>query len=530
MVGIEPLRFTLPALVTDQASLATVGMAFEKALKKDAMFSSATGAERRLQIRDRELLNMVQKTFGNVDIENTKGDGGGASGMSQTVAITSVCNTLLGSGVLALASTVQEVGTLGFAFCMTVAAFAAYNTHVYLFRCCFATKTKSLEGLGRAAFQQWGAWFAAWGVILQGFGSLSSYTILIADLGSSLAGFCAGFMDGQEEEFAASDSLAFGSGLPNRAVIVWLVVGFMILPISLLPTLAALKRISQLGVAVFAIFVVVTATTCATATPRAGELRLVPADSSALLLNCPTLLFALNSHHTILTVFAELQPAPGKSLLLTAQEVSKAAYVAIWTIYMLVGILGYWAYRDSTRANLLMNMPQSALIVALRGMMMLSVVAGYPNIHFAVRRALMSSLLGAEHPAVSSNSFSVPQVAITLLIVGGVTTFALLLPGLKTAFALTGATSTSFLMLVFPAAVFLRVHRGTLKSADVLAAVGHITAGLLVGILCVGAQIQSGSTDHTGAPQVVRDASAAIAAAVPRSPQDAPLPMELIVH
>lgn len=507
-------------------------MTSEKIPKRGTV--NAVGAERRVAASEKEIemVTTVQEAGDNADIESAKGHVGG---MPQRTAVVSVCNTLLGSGVLALASTVQEVGTVGFALCVTAAALAAHNTHVYLFRCCFVTKTSSLESLGRAAFRHWGAQLAAGGVIVQGFGSLSSYTIIIADLGTSLAGSCAGILEEKAEDgaYAASDSLTLGSGLPNRTVICWLAVGCLVLPLALLPTVSALKRISQLGVAVFVMFVAVTAVICATATPRAGQLRFVPDDVVALLLNAPTLLFALNSHHTILNVFAELQPAPGKSVLLTAQEVSRSAYVVIWAIYMLVGNLGYWAYRDSTLPNLLMNMPPSLLIVALRGMMVLSIIAGYPSIHFAVRRAQLSLLLGPDHPAVNSASFSAPQVAITLLTVSCITVFALALPGLKTAFALTGATATSFLMLVFPPAVFLRLHRKTLRSAEVLVAAGHIATGLLVAVLCVGAQLSSSHPASGAQPRpaagVVQQAASKIVATVPQRAWGTTLPMRSIV-
>jgi len=375
---------------------------------------------------------------------------GTLTGMAASI---NLANSIIGSGVLGLSYVGSQSGILTYVAFQICAACLAIFTCMILVRCT-EKGGSTLESIGEMAFGTRGVKLCAASVCMQGMGSMLSYITIIGDVFPQLIARWEGTEHLLVEERASKIKIPC----------MLFVTVFIILPFTFAPRLDMLKYSSFFGVIVFLVFTVTSfGLWCTTPVAEdAGPVRFIIFGTS-MLSNLPATLFATNSHHVVLTIYHELKDQSPQNMLYVVMR----GYALVVSIYMVVAISGYCLYRSNTKSDLIDNFPESGMVEVLRTAMLFAIVMGFPNIHWAVRRSVLSCIFGPrfrfEWKTHIGSACAICATALTL---------GIIVPDLSVVLKFVGATASAWLIMGLPSVLALKLGIGKKITAYSLMAVG----------------------------------------------------------
>ncbi|PNW81882.1 hypothetical protein CHLRE_06g264450v5 [Chlamydomonas reinhardtii] len=404
-----------------------------------------------------------------------------------------MANCTVGAGVLSLPFAFQATGLVGGLLLCTVVAVIEGLTMYVLSKFAERYRAHSYVELVRRALGRKLSLLLSGVLVVAMFGACVAYLII---LGDNLT------------------SLAAAAGLPALVANRQHIVGFLglcvMLPMCLpknLGALAAMNQIAVLGFLVGAAMVSFRGMQIALQRPdlMAG-VRLFEMDYDSLFA-IPIVVFGFNCHAMVVSIFQELEPAPG--LLLPAVLPSSPSAFRRWRYlprpdsrklvgmlgvimsstslvllaYAIVGITGYLAFPGYVSSNILVSFPQDdPLVQVARGTISLIILGSYPLTHHPARagfqhlvrpRAASAAAVTAPSPlseplleASQDPSVGVsPYVSIgfTLAFVLGSTAVAEVVTDLGFVLHLLGGLCITFIIFFLPG--LLLINAAILKYA-----------------------------------------------------------------
>lgn len=350
---------------------------------------------------------------------------------STPASVFNLCSAILGAGCLALPFCFQLCGVFASGVLLLVAMVAANYSIQLLCRCRDATCLSSYEDLATFCFGPCMAVFVELNIILFCFGCCVAYVMAAGDILSVVA------------------AQYLPSLLADRVTIMIVFVACVMLPISFVETLGALRYASLFGVGaiVFLVGATVVESLRNFGLHNGAELFKVPTGTE-LLTAMPIVFFAFNCQVNIFSIYTELQ----RPSIAHMSRVVRWAMATCFLLYFTIGFFGYAQFGENTQANVLYNFDLSvpALVVA-QAFVGVAVTLAYP-LNIVPARFAFDMLFCRQLPPSSSRS-----ALWTLSIVLGSLVCAIFLPGIATVFALLGGTTSVVLCFLLPAAFYIRL-------------------------------------------------------------------------
>ncbi|CAI7990578.1 Putative sodium-coupled neutral amino acid transporter 10, partial [Geodia barretti] len=190
------------------------------------------------------------------------------------------------------------------------------------------------------------------------------------------------------------------------------------------------------------------------------------------LLHClPICALALSCHPQMFVIYIQMADPSIRKM----STVINGSIYMVATGYGLMAFFGYMMFvRDGIKGDVLTNFPHDGLSQLFRFGFSLSVVVGFPLVVFPVRASIYSLLFSKQ----TSSAEPIPARIfnlITVAIITGTLTIALLVPNVEVVLTLTGATTGSIVSFIFPSLIFLSVvgsHAPFSNRAKFLAVLG----------------------------------------------------------
>ncbi|XP_002735199.1 putative sodium-coupled neutral amino acid transporter 6 [Saccoglossus kowalevskii] len=431
------------------------------------------------------------------------------------LSVFNLMNAVLGSGILGLSYAMSESGIVLFSILLvTVAMVAAYSLHLLL-KMCAVTQVKSYEDIGQIALKRTGKFLAAFAILLQNIGAMSSYLFIVKN---ELPHVIRTFMKAPPH---------VDGWYLNGDYLVLLMVLIIITPLALLPNIGFLGYTSGFSVLCMVFFTTVvilkkfsfpcpiptedwsnvTATnltqeyllsnstwvspavvTIATAFVPTTSTNSTPSDDGdcepklfSLSLNTayavPTMAFSFVCHTAVLPIYEEIK-RPSKARM---QSVVNITILICFTLYLLSALFGYLTFYGNVSTELLEGYTlynrHDILMLIVRLAVLFSVTLTVPLLHFPARKALTVLIAG-------NKPFScLRHCLLTAFLITLITVLALFVPDIKEVFGFAGATSSTALVFILPAIFYLRIGKEPFKSREKIMALCLFILGICVFLL-----------------------------------------------
>eukprot|EP00898_Chlorokybus_atmophyticus_P001229 jgi/Chlat1/2106/Chrsp17S02704 len=384
---------------------------------------------------------------------------GGSATVGQCVM--SLTNAVIGAGMLGLPFCYKQCGVIGGTLLLVICGVSTNYTMKFMALCAHRTGCRTYEDVAEYTHGKLARRMVEICVIALQFGCLVAYANILADVLSSVAG-----------------TVVPPGAEPSRTGWMAFVVLGVLFPLCcFVKSPQSLASISVFTIVFMFIFVVLIAARAFLPELRTSTEPLEYWHSSGLLVSFPVICFAFSAHPALYPIFNTLR----------APSVSRMSYVISRTLvlcficYVLVGALGYAAFREATAGDVLRNFNASGLTGLIKLGYGTAIVCTVPIVVIP----LCDSLLSMFRPGHRSNSISGYE-----------------LPNVEFAFAISGATASVLLSYILPSMIYLRVHQpdrrlgGTVgglmsnKSPDMLRlAYALLVFGILAGLLCTSATL-----------------------------------------
>ncbi|KNC51166.1 solute carrier family 38 member 5 [Thecamonas trahens ATCC 50062] len=339
---------------------------------------------------------------------------------------------------------------------------------------------RTYEDLGRVAFGERGVKVTQIVEVLNTFGVLIAYQVIIADQSDIL------------KRWLSDDFILLRW---HSKLFLLVAVVAVIMPVSMARTmkfLAIPSMLSLLAIGITGVAIIVRGIEHAGSATKSSQIPSCSVEffkfETNLLLALPIVTLAFTSHINYLhTTDALKRPTPGRVAL-----VSHTSMILSAVFYIAVGILGYSTFCDSTPSDILVGYsPSDDLIQVSRVLMIISFMFSYPLLCFPCRNAVTQILF-------KGKPFSWPRhISITLIIVVLTYLVAISVPNLGVVVGFIGSITATALSLTLPTAYYLKIADGPITSADKLPALAVLILGTSFGIAATAASIYNITQGNT---------------------------------
>eukprot|EP00250_Pteridium_aquilinum_P003850 c14125_g2_i1 orf=277-1626(-) len=395
-------------------------------------------------------------------------DGYNAASLSS--AVFSLSTSIVGAGIMGLPATMQTVGLVP-GLVLVVLVGVLTNTSIdFLLKYSASSKALSYGGVVADSFGRTGRILLQLCIIINNFGLLVVYLIIIADV---LSGSTSSSVrhSGVLEEWAGSQTW-----WNSRVSVMAFTTVFILIPLVSFRHIDSLKLSSALSVALAVLFVVVTAA-IAVYKLIDGTISMpnffpeFDNDASTILTYfsvVPVIVTAYICHHTVHPVLNELQDES------QSKTVVRTSLVLCTSIYLATSLFGYLLFGSSTLSDVLLNfdtdlgVPYGTILADIvRVGYAIHLMLVFPLLNFALRLNV-DGLICPRAGALSLDTrrfWILTSCLIALTFVG-----ASFIPDIWDAFQLTGSTSSVCIGFVFPASLVLRDVQGIASRREKLVA------------------------------------------------------------
>ncbi|MED6149139.1 Amino acid transporter avt6a [Stylosanthes scabra] len=411
------------------------------------------------------------------------GDGDGGGGASFVGSVFNLSTTIIGAGIMALPAAIKVLGLLLGISSIIFLAFLTDTSLDILLRFSRVAKAESYSHVMGSAFGKFGRMVLQISVLINNFGILVVYMIIIGDVlsGTSSSGI---------HHFGVLEGWFGECWWTGRYFILLVTTLFIFAPLAFVKRIDSLRYSSALAVALAIVFLVITAgiTLFKLFNGSIASPRILPnVTDSASLWNLftavPVLVTAFVCHYNVHTIDKEL----GDSSLI--QPVVRASLSLCSSIYILTALFGFLLFGESTLDDVLANfdtdlgIPYSRLLNdVVRISYALHLMLVFPVIFFSLRFNLDDLIFPSARPL---NSDRCRFGLITSGLVALVYIAANFIPSIWDAFQFTGATATVCLGFIFPASIALRDSHGIASKKDKILSVLMIALAVFSNVIAI---------------------------------------------
>mmetsp|Transcript_4673 Transcript_4673/g.8592 ORF Transcript_4673/g.8592 Transcript_4673/m.8592 type:complete len:471 (+) Transcript_4673:106-1518(+) len=396
-----------------------------------------------------------------------------------TGSVINLLNTIMGSGLLSLPYILQSTGIGLFLCLMLLMGMVVCYSLLVLLASARISNSTSYSELGYKAFGKAGKRWVCIFILGQAFGSMTTYTVVVRDLGPVL----------MKRLFGVTNSI-----WDNKEFLCAFQILCISLPLAHLKTMGVLALSSSVSVVIlytFAFMVVtfkfVLSDACVPDVQRGitCEVEMINFDLQ-FFLAIPTLTFSFLCHSAALPVFAELQRADAQGRTYRGNDrmatVIKTAIFCAAVVYFFVSIFGYLTFYDNIRNDVLQSYMRHAdgpagLPILLVGIaLMISFDLSIPTIHFPYRKALYE-VLGLTQVSLPLHVFlTCSTICLVLLL-------ALSVPFITTVMSVFGATTSVSLVFLLPTSIYCKLEKGPWNDRKKLPALCMFVCGAAIGCI-----------------------------------------------
>jgi len=347
---------------------------------------------------------------------------------SFAASVFNLVNSIIGAGVLALPATLSWAGLAVVCVALPLVALLMFVACAMLLSAAEHVDGVSYEFLAKSAFGHYGSRFVDVIIAVSSFLTLAAFLVLLGDFGSEVY------------------RLAFGS-LPNRVYVI-ITIGLVVcFPLSLLPSLNALRFASVIGVLSVLLFVAVLVYLYADGFATAPEPTLVRFDG--FFRAFPVMLFAFSCETTLFPIVAEMRA----NVRPQARRVVAVSFGIAFTVYFLAAVIGYLLFGNDVFDNVILSIAQvpGSPIVPVLIAFAFNISTSYPLLAFAARLAI-TNVFWHDHRIVTERGWFIATwlfVLAAFLAASGVS--------LGFVLSLTGSIASSLLTLILPGLIFVRL-------------------------------------------------------------------------
>uniref|UniRef100_A0A8C4VR26 Solute carrier family 38 member 1 n=1 Tax=Gopherus evgoodei TaxID=1825980 RepID=A0A8C4VR26_9SAUR len=392
---------------------------------------------------------------------------------SLQMSVFNLSNAIMGSGILGLAFALANTGIILFVFLLaSVTLLSIYSINLLLI-CSKETGCMVYEKLGEQVFGTPGKMIVFGSTSLQNTGAMLSYLFIVKnELPSAIK-----FLMGKEE--------AFSAWYVDGRILVVAVTFTIILPLCLLKNLGYLGYTSGFSLGCMVFFLIVVSSACCF-----GWIRVAPIVSLVFFIliifftvyhvtvyALPTLAFAFVCHPSVLPIYSELKDRTQKRM----QMVSNISFFAMFIMYLMTAVFGYFTFYDNVHSDLLHNYQSrdDILILTVRVAVIFAVILTVPVLFFTVRSSLFEM-------AKKTKYVLYHHVLVTLVLLIFINMLVIFIPSMKDIFGVIGVTSANMLIFILPSSLYLKItHQDTEKFTQRISASLFMALGILFSLVSI---------------------------------------------
>ena len=348
-------------------------------------------------------------------------------------SVFNLSNSILGAGILGLASATSFVGYVPVLLLLLVSGYLCHKTAVMLVRVADAERAQTYGDCAVIIFGMRGALIVQ-GLIAAGcIGTLIAYVVLTQDFVVSVGTEIYG------------DEISRLWALP-------LVFGVM-LPLSLKRNLNDLRVTSFISVFFVVFFLVVLVAKLISGGVGDG-VKAGTSPSFDWARTLPILFFGFNCHAAVLPIYRSME----KQSVSRFVTVSRSSFVTVGSMYAIGALSGYLLYGTVVSGNVLQNFPQDVLSAVVTACFASTIAFTYPLVANALMISVFWIVYGPR--AMTHRAFYTIIVGIVLTSCVG-----FLLDDVSVVFGVTGSISSGAVAFIFPALFMLwsKKFHNTLK-------------------------------------------------------------------
>ncbi|CEG49884.1 sodium-coupled neutral amino acid [Plasmopara halstedii] len=391
-------------------------------------------------------------------------------------SVFNLAGATLGAGALSLPYAVAVSG-FGFAVAQLVlAAVLTIYTIRLLIRAEDITKLNSYEDLAMHCFGTKMTIFVEVNILVFCFGISVAYLVTLGDIVTPLVELCFGVQ----------------SIIAQRWLLMTILCGAIMLPLSLMKDISSLQFSSILGVLSIIFLVVAVAIRSITYATLNG----IPKDiswtidlsrSPDFMLSVPIVMFAFTCQVNVFSIYTELQ----RPCIRRMNKVVDRATLISFLIYLCIGGVAYLAFgrqlvEPKYKGNILLSFPlDDALIAFSRAAIAFTVAVAFPLNIFPCRFTIEMMFFANREDSWTRHSI------VTSILVLSALLLAIFCPSINVVFGIIGGTCSTIVCFCFPAAFILKLEEGPLLSPQKIGPVLLFTGAIVIGIVGTGVTVWS---------------------------------------
>eukprot|EP00811_Abedinium_folium_P032945 NODE_5948_length_1718_cov_7.576367.p1 GENE.NODE_5948_length_1718_cov_7.576367~~NODE_5948_length_1718_cov_7.576367.p1 ORF type:complete len:420 (+),score=107.87 NODE_5948_length_1718_cov_7.576367:195-1454(+) len=358
-------------------------------------------------------------------------------------AVMNLVNNCLGSGILAVAYAVKDLGLL-FALLVFVSS-ALLNRCTLLLNvtsCQIAKCDPATAALGEAAYGKSGRLLMIAMYNGLGFFCMVSYVSASTDaIGTLLEG-------------------RFNIEPLERPVLMVTIWAVLLAPLTLVRSLRSIAKMSMVALCGGMIMLITVQISCVTLLTKAGALqqsidnvKMFPDKPADIMTGLPLLLMIFSVQAGGGVVLAAMEDVSHQNCIC----VSRNAYITVFFIDFFVGFVSYITFLSETQADIIENLPaKSTCTVAAEFAMLTLVVLSYVIMIIPCKVTLIDFFFGKNEALgeASAAQFYAMTLCLNLAALG----VALAISDLGLILQLNGAICTNFCAFIMPSAYYMKVR------------------------------------------------------------------------
>lgn len=403
-------------------------------------------------------------------VEGIFASGGTASSVFNLLGAT------VGAGALALPYAMRLCGvTLGAALLVFAAICCVYTIRL-LIKCRQKARLCSYEDLALHCFGRRASQFVQANILIFCFGTCIAYLIAVADIIVPI---------GARLEHRFPDYCP--SFISSKPGVVGVLGAALVFPLSMAESTAELRYANLFGTVIFSALVIgVCIDALGSLDPRSPPVHALAGPSLfGILAGIPMMLYSFTCHINVFSIFTELhRPSIRKMDKVCIRSCSIAL-----VLYILLAVVGFWRYGQTTRQDILLNVGYTHPVLATMQLLMaVNIILSFPMNVYPARMQIEMLFLGDCNPS------PLRHMALTAAWVGMAMLCAVSVPHISTVFGVLGATTSVMVSFVLPAGFYLSLHPPQSPDSSVVHRVlasALFYGGLLLGVLATTVSVLS---------------------------------------
>lgn len=375
-------------------------------------------------------------------------------------SVVNVSAAALGAGALALPRAMYYSGIICGPLLMIGLAFLSVLSIKIIVQLVEVSGKNSYEEIAKVAFGPWFALLVEFNMILFCFGTAVAYMITVSQISHGIIE--AGMLEtGMRHGDAVTGFAAYIIPYITPTAVLVVVTCVILLPLSLCDSINDLRFASLAGVTCIAFLIVVVIYASFKGVGEASLHHDEVWNPRNGIWGCFKMLslaiFAFCCQPNIPSIYSGLERKSFRRM----DKVSLGAIGLCLVVYLLMGIVGYWTFGETTAGNVLVNLQPKLCeldVVVVLGFMCMAfaVTTAFPLNIFPIRFAVESALF-YKWPHLNKRKY---QTLLAVCAVLAALAVAIVMPHINLIFEIIGATTGSFVCFIGPGLLIQKLVPG----------------------------------------------------------------------